>query len=70
MAHELTDAEYASMLAAIFFHGLSRHPKDGEIDEDIQDAIYQAVRQVFKDRLAIDLPQERPPPFWRRAQQR
>ena len=67
MSRELTDAEYAAMLAggnaSIFWHSL---PKDWTFDvmnRGIQDAIYCAVRQVFKDRLNIELPNERPAPF-------
>lgn len=67
MATEMTDAEYANMLVggntSILWHSLPKKWGFKEIDAEVKDAIYRALRQVFKDRLGVDLPRERRDPF-------
>lgn len=63
MATEMTDAEYVNMLVggntSILWHSLPKKWGFKEIDAEIKDAMYRALRQAFKDRLGIELPSER-----------
>jgi hypothetical protein len=63
MAEELNDAEYAAMLVggnfSLVWHSLD--PKTctvDDIDRAMKEAAYNAIRQVFSDRLKIELPVE------------
>lgn len=60
MSRELSDHEYVRMLvrgnASIFWHCLPRKPKDGDLEDHIQQAIYRGVRQALNDRGGFGLP--------------
>ena len=68
MSRELTDAEYAAMLAGgnvtVAWHSID--PKEFRyetVNDAMTRAVYNAVRQVFSDRLNITLPDEMPDLF-------
>lgn len=58
------DAEYAAMLAGgnttLFFHSIQPGAGVDELHKGVEEAIYRAVRQVFADRLKIQLPMQMP----------
>jgi len=63
----VSDAEYAAMLAggnaAILWHELPDDPSLDQFHAAVIHAIYNAVRQVFKDRLDTELPDHCPDLF-------
>lgn len=65
MARELNDAEYAAMLAGgnvtVAWHSIADEDWNFDtVNAAMEQAIYNAVRQVFGDRLQIELPAEMP----------
>lgn len=68
MARELNDAEYAAMLAGgnvtVAWHSIDRKKFNFDtVNAAMEKAVYNAVRQVFSDRLQIELPAEMPKLF-------
>lgn len=64
--------EYAAIVAggnaAIAMHELAVHAARDQlsaeqIQEAMERAVYRAVRQVFQDRLHVDLPESMPDPW-------
>jgi hypothetical protein len=66
MAEELNDAEYAALLAggnvSVAWHGMTTFNYEA-VNEAMTQAAYNAVRQVFSDRLSVTLPEKCPDLF-------